>query len=745
MAKYFQDINFPRPPKVSKNGTMKPLRFFGEVISCSKKIQFKLGYFSTNAISTLAPGFARFIYNGGVAEFMINHFVSPKDYGLLNDTKEIPRVTIELIESKDPNNLSELAEVIKEASEHFFNCLRYLLEKKKLKIIPVTEADGEMAHYKEAIFTDKNNDKIYINGSCNFTQAGILGNGESFDFKLSWTNKEDKEDIDFYQLDFEKIISKQDHDHFIYLNPADIEKVIFDKTLKSKDLMELLDDETVLLKKIQRTKKLEEEYEKFQEELIDEIEKLKKQPKFPGIEGPRDYQKKAYTNWVDNNYKGLFAMATGTGKTLTAINCLINEYEKNQGVQNNIFVVPGEELVRQWAQELKDCNFNNIYLWYSKNTKLAEQKQEIKILKDSTTLNVVITYDGFISEDFQNIFNFNFEKFTLIFDEVHSLGSLKRKETIEKIKTNRLIGLSATPLRMWDENDENEFIENLFNSKFPNYTFSYSMEEAITKGKLVKYEYHPHFVHLNSEEFDKYLEYTAQIPLGREGKINSFAAIKRQNILDGAFAKEDKLFEILNEIKKEKPLEFILVYCPKGENDLGERKILDLAKKIKKKYEDIQVIDFTAETENRDIILNQFQVGEINMLLSIRCLDQGVNIPRAETGIFLASGKNYREFVQRRGRLLRTYDKADYKKEKAYIYDIIVIPSKTQFENHQQTCKKLILSEFKRLFEFSNLAIKNKDTYFKIENELKTFDYNQNYIEYEIITEQENLNINDNN
>ena len=122
------------------------------------------------------------------------------------------------------------------------------------------------------------------------------------------------------------------------------------------------------------------------------------------------------------------------------------------------------------------------------------------------------------------------------------------------------------------------------------------------------------------------------------------------------------------------------------------------------------------------------------MLFAIKCLDQGVNIPRTENAIFLASGKNYREFVQRRGRVLRNYKNENYKKEYANIYDMLVLPTLTQYSEEKNTMKKLIFSEFKRFLEFYNLATPNPKTYRKIQNELKRYGLTIEYLQNELVT-----------
>lgn len=166
---------------------MIPLEFFGEVIPLAKKIQFKLGFFSSNSMSTLSYGFAQFIYNGGTIDFLINHFLSDGDYKLMNDGIFIDESFYDSIEEKILRDLERLNEVLtKKQVNHFYNCLRYLIDNNRVTITPVTTKSGEISHYKEALFWDYYGNIINIIGSCNFTYKGIACNGESFLINRSW-------------------------------------------------------------------------------------------------------------------------------------------------------------------------------------------------------------------------------------------------------------------------------------------------------------------------------------------------------------------------------------------------------------------------------------------------------------------------------------------------------------------------------------------------------------------------------
>jgi superfamily II DNA or RNA helicase len=258
-----------------------------------------------------------------------------------------------------------------------------------------------------------------------------------------------------------EVIFNGDADFVSYVDISEI-KTAIQEEFGGKDLNELLVDEIELIerkKNILKNKNIKASFEFASNELII----IQNMPRFPYPEGPREYQINAYNNWVAKNHKGIFAMATGTGKTLTSAYCLIEEYKKTN-IQKNIIVVPGKELVEQWNQELKNCNFKRPIKWYSGNNRLNDDIEYIKLLMHTSfkDLNVIITYDSFKSEKFQNIFQNILKDFIIVFDETHNMGASGFMNTIKDFEFGNRIGLSATPLRLWDENNENEFIEDFF-------------------------------------------------------------------------------------------------------------------------------------------------------------------------------------------------------------------------------------------------------------------------------------------
>ncbi|RZK17123.1 MAG: DEAD/DEAH box helicase, partial [Flavobacterium sp.] len=389
-----------------------------------------------------------------------------------------------------------------------------------------------------------------------------------------------KDEVQEYETIFKKESSK-----FKYIDASTLTKVINSRS-KPMDTKELLEEERELLE-------LEIGIENTDHKLLKKIDALLKdnfkrklnevndEPRFP-FEKPYPYQVEAYNSWVVNGHIGLFAMATGTGKTLTSIYCLIEKYKETK-FQKNIIVVPGKELVRQWAAELEESNFKNIYLWYSENSRLKKDIAEIKYLKHSDALNIVITYDSFKeSSEFEKLFKKDYTNWILVFDEAHNMGARAFMESLQNAKIKKRIGLSATPLRLWDESGENDFIEDFFNAP-PPYTFSYSMEDAIKNGFLCEYFYYPYFTTLTDEEWADYLEMTRKIPFGENGQINSFAALKRQLLLDKAFNKKKVLLEIVEKQVQSNNSKYTLVYCPKGTEADEGRIIYNLGELVHQK------------------------------------------------------------------------------------------------------------------------------------------------------------------
>ncbi|MEO7977696.1 DEAD/DEAH box helicase family protein [Flavobacterium sp.] len=703
----------------------EPLQFYLDALCNSKSFDLLLGYFSSAALNVLSLGFANFIYSGGKMRAIINNVLSEED-----------KKAIEKGQEKDQfstvytfNNIKELKASLDEYGKHFFECFAWLIANDRIEIKIIKPKGGKgISHYKSGIFSD-GQDTVGFKSSCNFTAYGLLENLEELDCFLSWENGRSNKFIRRQKVYFDEIFTEQ-ADFVEYLNIEDVKAIIRDE-FGDKNIHELLIQEKELLdkrNKIFNNSKIRKSIQTATQQ-INEFDKIEKAPKFPYPEGPRPYQIEAYNNWVINGRKGLFAMATGTGKTLTSLNCLLNQYRDNNSYKA-IILVPTVALVNQWKDECRKFNFNNVI------TVSSQEKwpQNISFLNSASnfidvSFVIIVTYASFYRSNFQSHFK-NLPKETLLIaDEAHNLGSNNISKVLPKIHLNQRIGLSATPDRKFDDIG-NKSIEDFFDDK-PPFVYSYTMEQAMQMGWLCKYKYYPHIVKLTDIELAEYIKKSKQLlkyfdnqtKRYKDCKEVEILLLERKRIIHKAHNKLAVFKNILDkEFSERGNLKFTLVYVPEGiepnydvvddfiEDQDDVSLINEYTRAVSKTDNSIMVKQYTSNTSNRNEVIKDFQQGKIDVLTSMKCLDEGVDVPRSELAVFCASTGNPRQFIQRRGRVLRNHPDKTF----AVIHDLVVVPN-IDDESTFEMEKSMIKKELERVVDFSNLAINKIDTY----NELR--------------------------
>lgn len=695
-----------------------PERFFDDGLKNSTEFDLKLGYFSSAAISVLAEGFATFISRGGYMRLIINHIVSKKDKEAITNG-----VMGNVIDCSDLSNFQYLKTTFNEYQEQFFRCLAYMISQKRIDIrIIKPRGQKGIAHTKSGQFRDGDSITTFT-GSANFTISGLFNNIE--EIKIDRSDSVDRmvqKRIEKQRKDFDAIMSG-DKKGIDYLSPKDLVEAI-STNYGDSDIEELLDVE----KKLREVKKQHDIVAtSVHEDIAPSI------PKFP-YDKPREYQQLAFENWKNNNQQGLFAMATGTGKTITSLNCLLEIYKRN-GYYKAIILVPTITLVNQWEKECWKFNYGNIIKVYSKNT---EWRSKIELLQmaekyrkpSEPTQNFIIisTYASFARENVFSILNsFERTKVLLIADEAHNMGSpsiLKRLGTINYL---RRIGLSATPERQFDD-DTNMKLYRFFGAE-DKFTFEYSMEEAIQKGVLCKYYYYPHLVKLTDEEMANYIELSEKI--SKYFNYNSGVFDKKDEILMGLLLARKRIihkaanklgaFKKIIEERYERTgnLKYSLIYVPEGNKPdyFSDSDIFDKSEQVADDAVSDHLIDvyteavmkidkyvtvrkFVSGQKDRDAILADFAKGRLQVLTSMKCLDEGVDVPRSELAIFCASTGNPRQFIQRRGRVLRTHPD----KYMAEIHDLVVAPEVSATSSSYKMEQSLLKGELMRVKNFSMLS-----------------------------------------
>lgn len=713
-----QQVDWPYNREYRSGTEREPLEFYLSALANSNRLDLLLGYFSFSAINVLSLGFAQFLSNGGKMRVIANNILSKKDKETLIVAQE-SSLEDDLIDLEDVKNLKY---VLDDYGKHFFECMAWLIANERIEFVIVKPKGKKgISHFKSGVFYDDET-KVSFKASCNFTAYGMLENFEEVAAFLKWENSRSSKMIESQERYFEDIFSGNS-EAVDYVPIEEIEVAIRDE-FGNKGLQELLTEEGELFRLKSRSEG-NQRLIKLVQNIEEDLNEIISTPRFPFPLGPRAYQNEAYQNWQKNGNKGIFAMATGTGKTITSLNCLLNEYEKSSDhVYHALILVPTITLVNQWEEEAKNFNFQEVIKVSSKNKWEAPLATLLSTAKRIPTSFVIIsTYASFTKERFNRYMELMPSDLVFISDEAHNVGSRTVLDSLKSVKTEKRIGLSATPKRIYDP-EGSAAMEGFFGDSEP-YTYSFSMERAIEERILCRYDYHPHIVSLQPNELEEYIEISKKLarffnPNSGELDANDIAQkllLKRKRIIHKAANKLQLTTEILKDrFKKEGNLLYTFIYVPEGitkevsEEDSDDetdddniRLINQYTREIGRIDDSILVNKFISGMSDRDEILDQFKEGKIQVIASMKCLDEGVDIPRAEHAIFCSSTGNPRQFIQRRGRILRTHKD----KHKAVIHDLVVVPDLSVSEATSDTFRterSLVKKELERVMYFASLS-----------------------------------------
>lgn len=636
--------------------------FYHPCLLESVKYDRAAGYFSSHSLKLLARGLEYFLFNHGRIRIVANPLLSSED---IEAIEKGYKAKMELMEKSLLKELELTAETIEDDT---LNVLAWLIYNNQLDIKIASTDNHSIYHEKFGVFTDEQGNSIAFSGSANETLGGIVSNFEKLDVYFS---KNDAERILDTKNDFEMLWKNDTKGLTVIDMPDSVRKKILEKR---KD--------TPPKKNVQ----------------LNRIE-------------PRQYQQKAINAIKENNWLGILEMATGTGKTITSL-LAANEYKKKKGKMFLVIYAPFTHLVDQWKQECEKFDFDYITLCYGfKNAWLPQLEDEIRNYNIGLIdIHIVITTyktaaTPHFNEQIRKISSYSF----LIADECHYIGS----RAFRKLQFNNYtarIGLSATPDRWWDEAGT-KFLKGIFNQV----VYTYSLEEAIDNDKLTPYTYHPYAISLTDEELQEYKKITRQIIRLYNKEDENNEAIERLNrkralIIAKSEGKIPKLLSLLKE-KNIKDINHTLVYCAERQVDFITKKLSDLGLRVHK-------FDSTVNNKDRKKVLHAFSQGDIQILVAIKCLDEGVDVPSTRVAYFLASTSNPREFVQRRGRILRKAKS----KTIAEIHDFIVLAKGMDSDTFSMIAKK----ELPRFAEFSSAAINQNSAKMQIFDSLDP--YNLNYL-----------------
>lgn len=688
--KSFFDLNLAYRYRSGDN-TALPIDFYNLVLPNTKIYKRAVGFFSSTSFIQISYGLLQMAKNQGRMLLVTSPRLSEDDITAIEQGYK-KKEEVYLASLKREMYLPRTIE-----EENRLNVLANLIADGFLDVkLAVTDNPrNSMYHEKLGIFEDYEGNHIVIAGSNNESETAINVNFESFDVFCSW-KESDKERVNIRQQDFSSLWNN------------------------NEDKLKIIDFPDFPKEFIQKYRTAPIDYATVEEPIYDEWKNTSTFFDFPENIRPREHQIHAIRQFVANNFQCLYAMATGTGKTLTSL-FSANELAANIKLLNLLIIVPLKDLVDQWEEDIKKYFLGNVIAirsgldWKDK----LEDLNLLNLLRKKEEKNIFITtYDSFARNDALILNSLSSENTLIIADEVHKFGAETYSEKLPENLVYR-IGLSATPKRPYDDKGTAAIFDYFCPSEN---VYEFTIEKAIKAGMLCHYNYYPILVSLTDYEMDEYEDLSEKINristyinnsenISKEDKQNLEQLLKeRHRIIERASNKKDLFIEkMVEEIKKYK--DKTLIFAPDGKDETGKDFLTtyrtELFQKLMMKGKIVSMAEYIQGTDKS--VIQNFSNGAIDMLFAKQRLNEGIDIPAAKRAFFIASSTSEREFIQRRGRVLRIHPS----KKIAEIFDFIVVPP----DNSSQYSKSIVENEIKRAMDFATTA----DNYSEIETKLKKY------------------------
>lgn len=671
-----------------------------------------VGFFSSSSLVEISKGIASLARRGGKIQIVASPYLSDEDVEAIRKGYEDRD---KIIEKALLNQLSD--ETLDFYSMERLNLLATLIAEGILDIRIAYTEDHKgigMYHEKMGVITDAEGNSVAFSGSMNESSTAMSINYETIDVFRSWG--------DTFEANQERL--KENAFVSIWNN--------------TEPNIQVLEFPSISQAMIEKYRKKPVDYDVDQKQFAAPSHQGKKKESIQASIGARippdvtlhDYQKEAIASWVGENYRGIFDMATGTGKTYTGLGAVSKLCEDLSDDLAVVIVCPYQHLVEQWVEDIVRFNIKPIIGYSSSSQKdwkkrLAQAVRDQKLRTDKKFFCFICTNATFTNPYVQEQIGKIKSPVLLLVDEAHNFGAKSLSQLLDDRFEYRL-ALSATLERHRDE-EGTAALYNFFGKK----CIVYSLERAIKEDKLTPYKYHPVLVYLNEEELGHYeqisYELSKHVIKGKNGRIKldsygEILAIKRSRIVAGAINKIDRLLDVITPYKDD---HFLLVYCgathiaapnsDKTDTDESEIKQIEAVTRLLGNSLGMKVSKFTAEEdiEERNSIKQHFKDGDdLQAIVAIKCLDEGVNIPGIKTAFILASTTNPKEYIQRRGRVLRKSPGTG--KEYAEIYDFVTLPRPLDevsglTEDQMKRDLSLVKNELSRVLEFGRLSMNSME------------------------------------
>lgn len=652
--------------------------FYLPCLRAAQQYDRAVGYFTSGALALAAPALAPFLANEGRMRLVASPHLTEADVDAMLAGYQSRDQVIERALRRELE-----AEGLPDPVRDTLSCLSWLIAHERLEVRIAVLADAQapgLYHEKIGVLRDSEGTRIAFQGSANESVGGLVNNFESI-LVFSSARPEQFALVDQLDRDFQ---------------------ALWDRQLRALEIIDLPE--------AARRALIETYTPDRAERLIERAVGRPRRPSAPRGLDVRDYQRQAMAAWFGARGRGVLQMATGTGKTITALSIASRLAEERAKQASGLAVVvlcPYQHLVAQWTAEADRFGFDPVACFRSRQHWEPELRAQALELQGGArpTVMAVATNATFATSAFQAVLGELPPASLLIADEMHNLGAPALRQALPEHLLFRL-GLSATPERHHDT-EGTVALQRYFGPV----VFELGLAEAIRMGALTPYRYHPVVVELDDEELERYLELSERIGLRMAIADDDPDAdeqlmallIRRARLLASARGKLPRLLELLG---PEASSTHNLVYCGDGRvtSDDGddERQVEAVVRALGQGL-GMAVNRYTADVDvdRRDRLRERFADGALNALVAIRCLDEGVDIPETRRAYILASSTNPRQFIQRRGRVLRRAQG----KELADIYDFIVVPPAGTDDRVDPAERRLLARELERVMEFAGLAI----------------------------------------
>ena len=650
--------------------------------AASNQVDSMMGFFSSEALASLAPGLATFIDGSdGCIRMIISPLLRQEDQTAIEEAVNPSKASSIAFEL-----LSDLIDTTDLIEQHTLKCLTWLLQTGRVEI-KIALMRNALFHPKVWLFQDSD-DTIVVHGSSNMTHAGILKNIEQVAVSRSWDGGDHQYTANRLREQFDTLWADKDSNCIVVAMPDAIREKLL-KTYDGGDPPKESD--------------LRSLYEQARQSRLIPVaapERFEIPSWLRYEDGPFAHQGEAVRAWCDAGHSGVLEMATGSGKTITA---MIGAKRLSDNVGRLLIVVaaPYIPLIQQWCDEIAPFGITPINLTKESGpTRRAGALGRIRrqIQRGNTNVQaVVVSHDTLCDSRFKDQIA-SFQCATLLIaDEVHNLGRPQFIAAPPDFFDYRM-GLSATPVRQYDE----EGTEQIF-SFFGPVVYEFPLAEAIGRC-LVNYDYFIHSVELTTCELDRWEEVSGKIRAmawrQEQGSPPDEFLAKllrdRRAILENA---ENKLVALQDALEIETPesLRHTLIYTS-DKNPAQMEHVNRLLMDRGILFHQLTHQETANRTQTAEI-LRAFQSGILRVLTAKRVLDEGVNIPQVRKAYILASTTVERQWTQRRGRLLRRCDEIG--KTHSEIHDFVALPPSASQSNEDRT---IMRSELGRVQEFASLA-----------------------------------------